>query len=115
MQIDYMQYEQRTQDAMRELVRETLSNIARDGLIGDHHVYIVFDTRARGVELSAKLREQFPTELSVILQHQFAELAVDDKKFSVVLSFGGTPERVVVPFAAMTSFHDPSVKFGIKF
>lgn len=115
MQIDFMQYEKRGQDAMREVVRESLAIIAMDGLLGSHHVYVVFDPRVHGVGLSRKLREQFPTEMSVILQHQFAELKVDDKQFSVVLSFGGAPEKIVVPLAAITAFHDPSVNFSVKF
>ena len=115
MPIDFMEYERRSQDAMRKIVHESSAMIARDGLIGDHHVYVVFDTRARGVGLSRKLREQFPAEMSVILQHQFAELKVDDKEFSVILSFGGAPEKIVVPLAAITAFTDPAVKFSVKF
>jgi uncharacterized protein len=115
MPTDYLEYERRGQQAMRELVRESLATIARDGLLGDHQLYIVFDTRAPGVELSRKVRKQFPTELSVILQYQFTELKVEDQRFSVVLSFGGRPEKIVVPFAAMTAFHDPSVRFSLRF
>jgi hypothetical protein len=115
MQIDFMQYQRRAQDAMHEVVRESLAMIAEDGLMGDHHVYIVFDTRFPGVELSRKLREQFPAEMSVILQHQFAYLTVDRNQLSVVLSFGGVNEKLVVPFNAITAFHDPSVNFSVKF
>lgn len=115
MHIDFMQYERRTQNAMREVVRESLAMIAEDGLMGDHHVYIVFDTRAPGVGLSRKLREQFPADMSIILQHQFADFTVDNKQFSVVLSFGGTSEKIVVPLAAITAFQDPSVNFNVKF
>ena len=113
--IDFMRYKERTQDAMREVMRETFVAIARDGLIGDHHLHVTFDTRARGVALSAALREKYPDEMNVILQHQFAELTVDDKQFSVVLWFAKAPERIVVPFAAVTGFHDPSVSYGLKF
>jgi hypothetical protein len=115
MHIDLMQYERRTQNAMREVVRESLAMIAEDGLMGDHHIYVVFDTRAPGVEISRKLREQFPAEMSIVLQHQFTNLRADNKQFSVVLSFGGTSEKLVVPLAAITAFHDPSVNFNVKF
>ena len=113
--IDFMRYRERTQEAMRDLVRRSLADIARDGLIGSHHVMVKFDTTARGVDISQKLREQFPAEMSVMLQHQFAELKVDDTRFSVVLWFASVPERITVPFAAMTGFDDPSVGFGLEF
>ena len=115
MQVDFMQYQRRAQDAMREVVRDSLAMIAEDGLMGAHHVYIVFDTRAPGVELSRKLRDQCPAEMSVILQHQFTNLTVDRNLVSVVLSFGGVAEKIVIPFAAITAFHDPSVNFNVKF
>ena len=86
-----------------------------NGLPGEHHFYVAFDTRAEGVKLSQRMRAQYPEEMTVVLQHQFWDLVVADDQFEVGLSFGGVPERVVVPFAAIKSFVDPSVQFGVQF
>jgi hypothetical protein len=92
-----------------------LEDAARKGLPGEHHFYIAFDTRAEGVKLSQRMRAQYPEEMTVVLQHQFWDLVVTDEQFEVGLSFGGVPERVVVPFSAIKSFVDPSVQFGVQF
>jgi len=115
MTIDHIRYDILTQDALRGVVRTVLEDAARNGLPGEHHFYIAFDTRADGVKLSQRMRAQYPEEMTVVLQHQFWDLVVTDEQFEVGLSFGGVPERVVVPFAAIKSFVDPSVQFGVQF
>jgi uncharacterized protein len=115
MTIDHIRYDILTQDALRGVVRTVLEDAARNGLPGEHHFYIAFDTRADGVKLSQRMRAQYPEEMTVVLQHQFWDLVVSDEQFEVGLSFGGVPERVVVPYAAIKSFVDPSVQFGVQF
>jgi hypothetical protein len=115
MTVDHIRYDILTQDALRGVVRTVLEDAARNGLPGEHHFYIAFDTRADGVKLSQRMRTQYPEEMTVVLQHQFWDLVVSDEQFEVGLSFGGVPERVVVPYAAIKSFVDPSVQFGVQF
>lgn len=112
---DLFRYDLLTQDALRGVVRKVLSDAARAGLPGEHHFYISFDTRAPGVRLSQRLREKYPEEMTIVLQHQFWELAVTEHAFEVGLSFGNVPERLLVPFAAVKGFFDPSVQFGLQF
>src|SRR5262249_29582350 len=88
---------------------------AKNGLPGEHHFYISFDTRAEGVRLSPRMLAQYPTEMTVVLQHQFWDLVVSEDGFEVGVSFGGVPERLAVPFAAVKGFFDPSVQFGLQF
>src|SRR5262249_42358273 len=92
-----------------------LEDAAKNGLPGDHHFYITFDTRAEGVRLSQRMRTQYPAEMTIVLQHQFRDLAVGAEGFEVGLSFGGVPERLGVPFTAIKGFFDPSVQFGLQF
>jgi hypothetical protein len=115
MTVDHIRYDILTQDALRGVVRTVLEDAARNGLPGEHHFYIAFDTRADGVKLSLRMRAQYPEEMTVVLQHQCWDLVVTDEQFEVGLSFGGVPERVVVPYAAIKSFVDPSVQFGVQF
>jgi hypothetical protein len=115
MTVDHIRYDILTQDALRGVVRTVLEDAARNGLPGEHHFYVAFDTRADGVKLSQRMRTQYPEEMTVVLQHQFWDLVVTEEQFEVGLSFGGVPERVVVPFAAIKSFVDPSVQFGVQF
>jgi hypothetical protein len=115
MPADHIRYDLRAQDALRELVRGVLAETARKGLPGEHHFYICFDTRADGVRVSARLRAQYPDEMTIVLQHQFWDLKVHDDWFEVGLSFGGVPERLVVPLSAIKSFVDPSVQFALQF
>lgn len=116
MAVDHIRYDILTQDALRALVRQVLSDVAKTGsLPGEHHFYISLETRAPGVQISPRLREQYPEEITIVLQHQFWDLAVREDSFEVGLAFGGVPERLVVPFAAIKSFFDPSVKFGLQF
>jgi len=102
-------------DALRGVLRRVLSDAAAHGLPGDHHFFITFLSTAEGVKLSSRLLAQYPDEMTIILQHQFWDLVVTEDRFEVGLSFGGIPERLVVPFAAIKSFFDPSVQFGLQF
>jgi hypothetical protein len=115
MAVDHIRYDILTQQALRGMVRTVLADVARNGLPGDHHFYISFDPRVEGVRLSQRMRTQYPEEMTVVLQHQFWDLTVAEDRFEVGLSFSGVPERVVVPFAAIKSFVDPSVQFGVQF
>ena len=112
---DHIRYDLLTQQALRGVVRSVLTDTAKNGLPGDHHFYISFDTRADGVQLSDRLRAQYPEEMTIILQHQFWDLKVSEEEFEVGLSFGGVPERLTVPFDAINGFFDPSVQFGLQF
>lgn len=112
---DHIRYDVLAQEAMRGVLRRVMSDAARQGLPGDHHFYITFLTQAAGVKLSPRLMEQYPQEMTIILQHQFWDLLVTEERFEVGLSFGGVPERLVVPFNAIKSFLDPSVQFGLQF
>ncbi|QTL05056.1 Stringent starvation protein B [Aquabacter sp. L1I39] len=113
--VDHIRYDLLAQEALRGVVRRVLVDAARDGLPGDHHFYISFDTRAPGVRLSTRMREKYPEEMTIVLQHQFWDLNVTEHAFEVGLSFGGVPERLLVPFTALKGFFDPSVKFGLQF
>lgn len=108
-------YESLAQDAMRGVVRAVLARTAKSGLPGDHHFYISFDTQAPGVGLSKRLKEKYPEEMTIVLQHRFWDLAVTEDRFEVKLTFDGIPERLVVPFAALKVFFDPSVRYGLQF
>jgi uncharacterized protein len=108
-------YEALAQDAMRGVVRTVLTQAAKQGLPGDHHFYVSFDTGASGVVLSKRLKEKYPSEMTIVLQHRFWDLSVSDDGFEVKLTFDGIPERLVVPFAAIRVFFDPSVRYGLQF
>jgi uncharacterized protein len=108
-------YEALAQDAMRGVVRSVLENTAKSGLPGEHHFYISFDTLANGVVLSKRLREKYPGEMTIVLQHRFWDLLVNDDRFEVKLTFDGIPERLVIPFRAIRVFFDPSVRYGLQF
>lgn len=112
---DHIRYDVLAQDAMRGVLRQVMSDAAKQGLPGDHHFYITFLTQAPGVKLSPRLMAQYPQEMTIILQHQFWDLLVTEDRFEVGLSFGGVPERLIVPFNAIKSFLDPSVQFGLQF
>ncbi len=112
---DILRYDLMVQDALKGVVRKILSEAGRDGLPGDHHFYITFRTTAPGVRLSQRLREKHPDEMTIVLQHQFWDLNVSDHAFEVGLSFSGVPERLLIPYDAITTFFDPSVQFGLKF
>jgi hypothetical protein len=115
MAVDYIRYDILAQEALRGMVRTVLADAAAKGLPGEHHFFITFDTRAEGVRLSPRLRAQHPTDMTIVLQHQFWDLTVTDEGFGVGLSFNGIPESLMVPWSAITDFVDPSVQFGLKF
>jgi uncharacterized protein len=115
MTVDHIRYDILAQEALRGMVRRLLTDVAKKGLPGEHHFYIRFDTKAAGVRMSQRLREEYPEEMTVVLQHQFWDLAVTDQAFEVGLAFHGVPELLVVPFAAIRGFLDPSVQFGLEF
>jgi uncharacterized protein len=115
MPVDLIRYDLLAQDALRTVVKKVLADVAARGLPGDHHFFISFDTRASGVKISSRLREKYPDEMTIVLQHQFWDLVVHEEHFDVGVSFNGTPERLSVPFAAIKGFFDPSVQFGLQF
>jgi len=112
---DLIRYDILAQDALRGVVRKVLSEVALTGLPGDHHFFVSFATRAPGVRISSRLLEQYPEEMTIVLQHQFWDLKVTDTAFEVGLSFNNVPERLLVPFSALKGFADPSVQFGLQF
>ena len=111
---DLIRYDLLVQEALKGVVRKVLGE-AKDGLPGEHHFYVSFRTDFPGVRLSSRLREKYPQEMTIVLQHQFWDLGVTEHGFEVGLSFSGVPERLLVPFDALTGFFDPSVQFGLKF
>jgi hypothetical protein len=112
---DLIRYDVMVQEALLGVVRKVLTDASRLGLPGEHHFYITFRSQAPGVRLSSRLREKYPEEMTIVLQHQFWDLIVGETTFEVGLSFGGVPERLLVPYEALTGFYDPSVQFGLKF
>jgi len=115
MATDHIRYDILAQDALRGMVRTVLTDIAKGGLPGEHHFYITFNTGADGVRVSQRMRAQYPQDMTIVLQHQFWDLKVREDEFEIGLSFGGVPERLVIPFAAITAFADPSVQFALQF
>ncbi|HYL32997.1 MAG TPA: ClpXP protease specificity-enhancing factor SspB [Stellaceae bacterium] len=112
---DLLRYDKMVEAALRGVVREALARTAANGLPGAHHFYITFKTGFEGVEIPASLRAKHPEEMTIVLEHQFWDLDIEEERFGVTLSFAGKPERLVVPFEAILSFADPAVKFGLQF
>jgi len=113
---DYIGYEALTQAAMRGVVREAIRQAATNGAPpGEHHFYVSFRSKAPGVKMADQLVERFPEEMTIVIQHQFWDLEVHDGHFEIVLKFGGVPQHLSVPFAALTRFVDPAVNFGVSF
>ncbi|MEO6432358.1 MAG: ClpXP protease specificity-enhancing factor SspB [Sphingomicrobium sp.] len=109
-------YDEIVQDALRAVVGRVLSEVGATGTLpGEHHFYITFKTRLPGVAIPKHLLERFPDEMTIVIQHRFWDLKVSDEGFTVGLSFGGVPSTLVVPFAAVTQFHDPAVEFVLTF
>ncbi|UYY58275.1 SspB family protein [Sphingomonas sp. S2-65] len=109
-------YDEIVQEALRAVVGRVLNSVAAtQALPGAHHFYITFKTHAPGVDIPQRLIERFPDEMTIVLQHRFWDLKVDDERFSVGLSFGGVPSILTVPFSAITGFHDPAVNFELRF
>jgi hypothetical protein len=116
MSVDHIRYDLLTQQALRAVVRRVLTDISKTGVLpGEHHFYITFDTRAPGVRISKRLHEQYPEEMTIVLQHQFWDLVVSEAHFEVGLSFNGITEKLYVPLEAIKGFFDPSVQFGLQF
>ena len=112
---DLFDYPKMVETALRGVMREALARTAREGLPGDHHFYVTFRTHAPGVGIPSYLLSKFPDEMTIVLQHQFRALEVAGDAFSVNLSFQSRSERLRIPFAAVTTFADPSVNFGLQF
>lgn len=115
MSEDLLRYDILIQDALRGAVKKILAEVGRTGLPGDHHFYIAFETTAPGVRISQRLKERYPQEMTIVLQHQFWDLAIGEHAFEVGLSFGGVPEKLLVPYSAIKGFFDPSVQFALEF
>ena len=115
MSEDLIGYDRIVEDALRGVVREALKRAAGGGLPGEHHFYVTCRTGAPGVVVPPALRKRYPEELTIVLQHQFWDLAVDRESFSVTLSFGGRKEHLEIPFDAITGFADPGVRFALRF
>ena len=112
---DTIDYPGMIDTAMRGVVREALLHVQREGLPGDHHFFISFRTDAPGVQVSPQLRARYPEEVTIVVQHQYWDLHITPELFSIMLSFNNIPEKLVVPFDALTAFADPSIKFGLQF
>jgi uncharacterized protein len=112
---DIIDYTALVDDAMHMIVKKSLEIFAGKESLGEHHFFISFITKYPGVSLSEKLQNKYPYEMTIVLQYQFESLIVEDNSFSVSLSFGNEEEKLVIPFAALTAFADPSVKFGLQF
>ncbi len=113
---DLMRYDLMAQEALRGVIKQALKRAASpQGIPGEHHFYISFQTHAPGVSVPEDLAERYPDEMTIVIQHQFTELAPGETFFSVVLRFGGQPKKLSVPYAAVTRFHDPSVPFALQF
>ncbi|MFT5180960.1 MAG: hypothetical protein ACI8S3_000837, partial [Alphaproteobacteria bacterium] len=110
-----LRYDRMVEDALRGVVRRALEHTIEHGLPGDHHFYVTFRTQASGVVMPDFLRARYPEEMTIILQHQYWDLKVSVIEFGVNLSFDNQVAEMTIPFAALTSFVDPSVKFGLQF
>lgn len=110
-------YESWAEEALREVAIRALEHAAAHGLPGDHHFYLTFRTDHPGTTVPGHLKARYPQEITIVLQHQFEDLQVDRaaQRFAVTLFFGGVPSRLVVPFGALSVFHDPQVRFGLRF
>ena len=112
---DLIRYDVLAQDALRGVIRKVLTEIAKTGLPGDHHFFITFDTRDEGVEMADWLRERYPEEMTIVIQHWFDNLKVTHEGFWITLNFGNSPEPLYIPFDSVRTFVDPSVEFGLRF
>lgn len=112
---DILRYDRMVEGALRGVVRQAVEEVIEHGLPGDHHFYLTFLTDHPGVKIPDYLRDRYPGEMTIVLQYQFSDLAVDDEKINVTLSFNNVPERLVIPLAAISIFADPSVNFALQF
>ena len=109
-------YDEIVQEALRAVVGRVLTSVAEaGGLPGEHHFYITFKTSAPGVDIPKRLIERFPDEMTIVIQNRYWDLLVDDERFSVGLSFNQVPSKLVIPYSAITGFHDPAVNFELRF
>ncbi|SFP89457.1 SspB family protein [Sphingomonas rubra] len=109
-------YDEIVQEALRAVVGRVLGSVAEAGALpGEHHFYITFKTHAPGVDIPKRLIERFPDEMTIVIQNRYWDLTVDDERFSVGLSFNQVPSKLVIPYAAITGFHDPAVNFELRF
>ncbi|MCK5934452.1 hypothetical protein SAMN06297251_101331 [Fulvimarina manganoxydans] len=115
MSQDLIRYDVLAQDALRGVIRKVLGEVAKTGLPGDHHFFITFMTAAPGVRVSSRLREKYPDLMTIVIQHQYWDLKVTETSFEVGLSFSDIPEKLLIPFAAVRGFYDPSVNFELEF
>lgn len=115
MSKDNIDYGKLVDEAMHVIVCRVLKKVQKEGLPGNHHFFISFLTKHPGVKLSKALSEKYPREMTIVLQYQYQDLTVDNKGFSVALSFSGVKESIYIPFSAVTTFADPSVQFGLQF
>ncbi|MFS4438768.1 SspB family protein [Paracoccaceae bacterium GXU_MW_L88] len=113
--MDGIDYGRRMHDALRDLVRSVLGDVAENGLPGKHHFFITFDSAHPGVDMAPWLLERYPSEMTIVMQDWFENLAVMEDRFTVTLNFGNNPEPLVIPFDAIRTFVDPSVEFGLRF
>jgi len=112
---DPLDYARLVREALRDVPRQALRLAANEGLPGEHHFYVTFRTSHPGVAISPGLHARYPEEMTIVLQNQYRDLAVGEEAFSVTLRFGGAPERLHVPFAALVAFADPAAPFGVRF
>ncbi len=115
MSKDLMRYDLMAQEALRGVVRQALEVVLSEGLPGEHHFFIAFSTTAPGVEVSDALKERYPEDMTIVIQHQFWDLEVHEDHFQISLTFSKVLERLVVPYKAVKGFFDPSVQFGLQF
>lgn len=113
---DHIGYNALTQAALRGVVRATLERVSKlERLPGDHHFYITFRTRTQGVQMADYLKDRFPDEMTIVVQHQYWDFQVFEERFEIILKFSGVPQHLRIPFAAVSRFFDPSVNFGLQF
>lgn len=115
MKSDSIDYGRLVDEAMHVIVFKVLKRVEEEGLPGDHHFFISFLTKHKGVKISSQLAYKYPNEMTVVLQHQYQDLKVDAKGFGITLSFNGRKDNLYIPYCAVTSFADPSVQFGLQF
>ena len=112
---DLIRYDVLTQEALRDVIKKVLEEVSAAGLPGEHHFFITFRTDHPGVRLSTRMRERYPEEMTIVIQHSFWDLKVTDSHFEIDLSFDDILERLRIPFASLKGFFDPHVKFGVQF
>jgi len=115
MDKDLLRYDRMVEAALRGVVREAIARVAGFGLPGGHSLYITFKSEFPGVQMPDWLKAQYPEAMTIVLEHQFWDLAAEEETFGVTLSFKGRRQRIVVPYAALAAFHDPGVQFGLRF